>query len=204
MTVLQQIIFDSLVIAFFVSGIAAAIIGVGLVTASTRMFGLFTVMNRYVSTRHAMKPLSVQHDIGPAVQKHRIWFGIVFIIGAAYSIYGLAVNFNADTITAAISGSGVDRSQPLIPVVVETMRWTMLVLSALALVVGVILLLAPTALNAIEAHANRWYSVRKVTVGAETPYLTVDKWVETYPKAAGLAITLGALIVVASSAALLF
>jgi hypothetical protein len=205
MAAFQQIIFDSLVISFFALGIVAVAVGIGLLVCSTAMFRLFATVNRSVSTRKATKPMSVQRDIKPVVQRYRLWFGITLIIGAAYSIYGLGANFNAELVAAALAATpAANMSYSPVTLFVDVARWTMLVSSVLALAVGFILCFAPHTLGAIEAHTNRWISTRKAAIGVEKEYLTVDKWVETFPRTAGGAITLGALIVVISSGVMLF
>ena len=204
--IIERIIFDSLVIVFFVLGVLAGVIGVGLIVCREKMFRLFAAMNRSVSTRKSLKPMSVQRDIEPFIRSHRIWFGIAFIAGAGYSIYSLLAIFSTVTmVNVVVPGPGSDSSFfSLAFVVIEALRWFMLVASVFALAAGIILSFAPSTLRMMEEYANRWYSMRKFTVGVEAEYFTVDKWVEEFPKTAGVAITLGALIVVISSGVILF
>ncbi|HEX7027512.1 MAG TPA: hypothetical protein VF268_09740 [Gammaproteobacteria bacterium] len=205
MITFQHILFDSLVVLFFVMGIVAAAVGVGLVVRSEKMFRLFSVMNRYVSTRKSLKPVSVPHDIGPVVQRYRWWFTLLILAGAVYSLYGLIANFDTMTIAAVVMPAAeTDVPYAFAISVVEGLRWFMVVMSVIALAVGVMLGFFPGALGRIEASANRWYSVRKAVSGADNMYLTLDQWVEAFPRAAGLAITLGALIVIVSSGVTLF
>lgn len=205
MAAFQQIIFDSLVIAFFSLGIIAVAVGIGLLVCSSAMFRLFAAVNRSVSTRKATKPMSIQRDIEPVVRRHRLWFGVALILAAAYSIYGLGVNFNTEIVAAAIAGTpGANMSQSPLTLFVDVARWTMLVSSVLALAVGFILCFAPHTLDVIEARTNRWISTRKATIGVEKEYPAVDEWAEAFPRTSGAAITFGALIVVISSGVLLF
>lgn len=205
MATFQQIMFDSLVVLFFVMGIVAAAVGVGLVACSGRMFHLFQVLNRYVSTRQRFKPVSVPHDIGPAVQRHRWWFATAILAGSVYALYSLIANFDTVRIaTAIVPHPGTDTFHVFTILMVEAARWFMVVMSALALAVGILLGFFPAALERVETRANRWYSVRKATAGADEMYLTLDRWVEAFPRIAGLAITVGAVIVIVSSGVTLF
>lgn len=205
MVTFQQIMFDSLVVLFFVMGIVAAAVGMGLVACSGKIFRLFHVLNRYVSTRRRLKPVSVPHDIGPLVQRYRWWFAAAILAGSVYSLYSLIANFDTVRIAAGIAlHAGSDTFHVFVILLVEATRWFMVIMSALALAVGILLGFFPSALNKVEAHANRWYSVRKVTAGADVMYLTLDQWVEAFPRVSGLAITLGALIVIVSSGIVLF
>jgi hypothetical protein len=149
-----------------------------------------------------LKPASVAHDIGPAVQRYRWWFATAFIAGAAYSLYSLITHFNTQIVAAAVTTS---QTPNLLAIsIVETVRWFMIVLSAIACVIGILLGFFPGTLQTIEARSDRWYSMRKVTAPLEMPHPTLDKWVESHPHIAGWGITIGALIVVLSSGVLLF
>lgn len=200
-SVLQSLLFESLVIAFLVFGLVAAAAGIGLIACRDKTFKLFTVMNRHISTRQALKPASVPHDITPAVQRYRWWFVIAIVAGAAYSLYTLLARFDAAAVAAAITGSAPG---PLTLSVTESLRWFMIVFSGIASLVGTLLGFSPRTLQAIEARANRWYSMRKATAPLETPHPALDRWVESHPLLAGWSITLGALIVVISSGIILF
>src|SRR5688572_389958 len=200
-SVLQSLLFDSFVIAFLVFGVLAIVAGVGLIACHDKTLRLFALMNRHISTRQAMKSASIAHDISPAVERYRWWFVAAIIAGAAYSLYTLLARFDASIITTAITG---DAPGPLALSIVEALRWFMIVFSAVACAIGLLLGFAPRGLQAIEAHANRWYSMRKATAPLETPNAALDHWVESHPRIAGWSITLGALIVVISSGLILF
>lgn len=205
MVTLQQILFDYLVVLFFVAGLGAAAVGVGLVVCSGRMFRLFAVMNRYVSTRKRMKSMSMSHDIGHLVRRYSGWLATAIVAGAIYSLFSLLTNFDTATIAAGVvPAANTVIPHALVIAVVEGLRWFMVSMSAVALVVGGMLGFFPGALHAVEARANRWYSLRRVSVGLDTVHLTLDRWVEAFPRAAGLAITLGALILIVSSGVTLF
>lgn len=203
MTTIQQVLFDSLVVTFFVLGVAAFTAGTGLIIGSTKTLRLFAAMNRSVSTRKVFKPVCVPREIEPVLLQHRIWFGAALIAGALYSLYGLGPNFNSDTVARALTAHS-ELSYALVPVIVEGLRWALLVSGVLVLAIGIILCIAPNALRAIEAYTNHWYSLRKATVGMEKEYLPLDKWVETFPKTAGIVVALCALIIMISSGNLLF
>jgi hypothetical protein len=104
-------------------------------------------------------------------------------------------------VSAAISGG---TAGPLATSILEGLRWFMIVFGSLACLVGILLGFSPKTLQTVEAHANRWYSMRRVTAPLETPHPTLDRWVEAHPLIAGWSITLGALIVVISSGIILF
>lgn len=198
---IQTLLFDSLVLAFLVFGVLAAAAGIGLIACRDKTFKLFGVMNRHISTRQALKSASVPHDITPAVRRYRWWFASAIIAGAVYSLYILLARFEATPVAAAITGHAPG---PLALSVAEVLRWFMTVFSGFSCLIGILLAFSPETLQAIEARANRWYSMRKATAPLETPHPVLDRWVESHPLLAGWSITLGALIVVISSGVILF
>jgi hypothetical protein len=201
-SVIQSLLFDSLVIAFLIFGILAAAAGIGLIACRDKALKLFVLMNRHISTRQALKSASVPHDIGPAVQRYRWWFAAAFIAGAAYSLYSLIAHFNTLAITTVIAAP---KAPGVLAIsIIECLRWFMIVLSAGACGVGIMLGFFPNTLQAIEARSNRWYSMRKATAPLETHHFAVDRWVEAHPLLAGWGITIGSLIVVISSGIILF
>lgn len=203
-TPVQQIIFDSVVIAFFVLGIGAAAVGAGLIVCSAKVFRLFAVANRYVSTRRATKSIAVPRDIQPALLRHRKWLAAAIIAGAAYSLFSLLTNFNAAAIASAVVSGDGGAPYLVAQWLVEALGWAMVAFSLIGLAAGIMLAFFPGALSTVEQYANRWYSVRKATAGMNKNHLALDRWVEAFPRTAGLAIVLGALIVTVSSGLLFF
>jgi len=194
---LNQLLISAVVMFFLVWGLVGAAIGAGLIVSSAKMFRLFRLTNYYVSTRRALKPLAMAHDIGQTVNRHRRLIGAFFVLGAAYSLYSLLAWFDSSSIAAALN---LRYPRPLVFSVLESARWSLIVFSVLALVVGVMLGYFPRALGRFEAQANRWISVRKLTVGVDTMHPTLDKLVEAFPRTAGSIILVAALYVAANAA----
>jgi hypothetical protein len=89
-------------------------------------------------------------------------------------------------------------------VVLQTVKWVLIVGSALAVVVAVLILFFPGRLTALEAGLNRWYSTRHVLPPAgETMRFPLDAMVESRPRAAGWIIAAASLLVAAAMAVLL-
>lgn len=194
--VVNQLLIPAVIMFFLVGGLFSAAIGAGLIICSTKMFRLFSVMNHYVSTRHGLKPLAMPHDVGQSVRKHRRLIGSAFVLGAAFSIYGLVAWFDT---SASASALGLRYPRPFVAWILERVRWSLIVFNVLAFVIGVMLCFFPKALGKFEAQANRWYSVRKITYGADTMHPTLDKWVESHPRITGSIIFVGAFYVAASA-----
>ena len=195
----NQWLIQAAVMFFLVWSLVGAAIGAGLIVSKAKTFRLFGMMNRYVSTRHGFKPLAMAHDIGQSVRKHRRLIGALFVLGAAYSIYSLLAWFNNSAIVFVLD---LRYPRPFVAWILESARWSLILFSVFALVIGVMLGLFPHALGRLEIHANRWVSVRKLTLGADTMHLALDRLVEAFPRTAGWIILVAALYVAANAAIL--
>lgn len=198
-SVVSHLVIPAVVVFFLIWSLIGAAIGAGLIVASARTFRLFAMMNRYVSTRHALKPLAMPHDIGQSVRRHGRLIGALFVLGAAYSLYGLLAWFDNSAIVSVLD---LRYPRPFVAWILDSARWSLIVFSVFALVIGVMLGLFPHALGRLETHANRWVSVRKLTLGADTMHLALDRLVEAFPRTAGWIILVAALYVAANAALL--
>jgi hypothetical protein len=136
------------------------------------------------------------HDIGKAVYGHRRWFGAAFAVGGAFVIFMLLAKVN---VAAVVSALGRNATPVIVAWIVESLRWILLAGGALAFVIGVMLVFSNDALRALEARVSGWYSTRQFVKGADTMHLTLDEWVETFPRTAGWMLALGATIVLIAS-----
>jgi hypothetical protein len=184
------------ILFFLVWSVIGAGVGVGLMLSGKSMFRMFARMNRYVSTRRELKALALPHDIGQSVHRHRRWIGPVFILGAGYSIYGMGAKFDNASI---VSGLALDYPQVVVAWLLESARWVLIVLSIVAIVVGVMLSYSNGALGRIEARLNHWHSARKATLGLDTMHMQPDNLVEAHPRFAGMLIVVASVYVGASA-----
>ena len=106
-------------------------------------------------------------------------------------------------VATVVSLLGASRFSFVGPWLVESLGWMLLLGSASAIVIGVILGFYPRVLGALELRANHWYSSRQIGKGADEMVLTLDKWVEYSPRTAGWIISIAALIVAVNSAVVL-
>jgi hypothetical protein len=177
---------------FLIGGIVCVAVGVSLIVNSQRTLRFFGTMNRWVSLRSASRPLEIPRDTTQAVQKRRYWLGALFIAGGAYATYFLATRysagaaiqlFNLATLPAAFAAW-----------IADSARWILIAGNLAAIAVGVLLAFSPATLAALEAGGSRWFSERQLLKGADTQNLSLDKWVATYPRRAGVIIVIGALL----------
>lgn len=191
---LWQVLFQffiAVVLVFATIGVAA---GVGLIVASARTLRFFQVMNRWISTRGALRAMEIPRPTESFWHRHRRWIGWALIAGGVFAALGLLLAVN----TAAFSTAAAKGDMRIfVAIVAGTLKWFLIVGSAAGVVVGYLLCFSPDALSILERHANRWISPRRAMRGGDDAHLTLDKVVEAHPGPAGwiLASTaLGALI----------
>ena len=192
----DQLLIPFVLWLFIFAAIAGLALGVGLIVASARTLRFLGSMNRWISLRNTLEPMEEPHDIGGAVYGHRRWFGIAFAVSGAFSIFMLLVNVE---VAAVVSALGRNAAPLAVSWIVESLRWILLAGGALAVVIGVMLVFSIDALRALEVRTNRWYSSNHLGKGADTMHLTLDEWVETFPRTAGWTLALGAAIVLIAS-----
>ena len=154
-------------------------------------------MNRYVSTRSGLKAMSMAHDLGPFVRRHRHLIGACLSLGAAYSIYGLLAWFDSNAFATVLN---LRYPRSVVIWLLDGARWTLLLYGVVGVLTGLMLGFFPRALDGVEARANRSYSVRKLTLGGDTMHMTIDNFVAAFPRSAGAIIVIGALYVAANAA----
>ena len=191
----DQLLTPFILLFFIVASITGIALGVCLILGSSRTLKVLGNMNRWISLRSTLKPMETPHDIGKTVYGHRRWFGIAFLIGGAFAILMLLASVE---VTAVVSALG-SKASPVVPWIVESLKWILVAGGVVAVVVGVMLAFSPDALRALEARLNRWTSTRQLGRGADTMHLALDQWVETYPRTAGWMLALGAAIVLIAS-----
>jgi hypothetical protein len=194
----------SFVLVLFAGSLFSLAVGAGLIFRADATMRWFGVMNRWVSTRRVLKSLEIPRVVGTSVSDRKLrWFaGIVFLIGGAYAAYILGLRIDALRVIGLLGVHGPSASIALI--LVDALRWILIVGCAAAAVLGVLLLAFPKAWAALEVRANYWYSTRQMVSGGDDMHLTLDRWVARFPRAAGAIILVLAMIPAVASSILLF
>ncbi len=201
--ILQQLLVPFLLIFFFIGGLFSLAVGAGLIAFRGRMFKIFTAMDRWISYRKSLKPLSVPRESWPTVHRYRIWFAAIFVADAVFSLFSLIKRIDVAALTRMVS----QKSQlppAFIGWIIESLWWLMVAGSVLALVIGLMLAFFPRALAMMETGSARWYSTRHLSKGADSMHPSIEKWVATHPRTAGILIVIGSLVEVIDIGTLLF
>ena len=196
----QQLLFLFLLRFFFVISVIGFAVGVCLMLNAALMQRIGGILNRWVSMRKSTKWLNVPRDTGPVVRRYRRPIGVVFVLVAVFSLYGLITQVDTGRLAFAL---GLRAPREFVTLIVESAYRFLIVGNLLAIVTGVMLLVFPDTFHKIELQANHWYSFRRATLGADDLHSELDGWVARFPRTAGLAITIVALGVAVNCGVLL-
>lgn len=189
-TLLSQVshpVFLYLVFIFFlIASVFSFFVGIALALRSKRALKLFDVLNRWVSVRKMMRPLSTPHYVEPALLKRRTLLGVAIIVGAAGAITLIA---DADLRPSlAFFEEGLLTPQE-VGGIADNLKGFLLVSNLLCLLLGLSVIFFPKALATIENYTDRWYTLRKRTLPLDKMHMEVDNWVLHHPTSAGITLS---------------
>ena len=200
---IERLVIPVVVVSLLVGGIAGTALGLALVYHGERTLALIWRMNRWVSSRRALRvlemPLAVEPP--PAADGRRPLLGTFLAIGGVAAVVFLLTRLRFDQPTFV---PGVDLGRWLLSsIAVHTAKWVLVVGSAFACIVGLAMLFAPARYAALEASLNHWYSTRRVAPGNESMRLTLEPHVLAHPRASGWLIAVASLAIALAMATLL-
>jgi len=202
LTLLERVLVPSLILFLLIGSLASVVLGWALVFRSARALSFMRSMNRWVSTRRALKELEVPRHVEEPRKAGKLWFGLFLVAGAGFALYVLLARIEIPRV-AVVLGVNLQRWF-LASVALQTMKWLLVVGSVLALAVGILMLFFPQVLAAFEARMNRWYSTRQLLpAGGETMKFPLELLVEASPRTAGWIIAAASLVVAVAMGILL-
>jgi hypothetical protein len=167
---------------FLIASVFAFLVGIALAVRSKMALRFFAVMNRWISVRKVMRPLSTPHYIEPALLKRRTVLGSSISLGALATIALLA---QAD-LASALSLLNGSLPAPEIRGIADNLKVFLLVGNAICVALGVLVLFYPHALSTLENYTDRWISIRQSTQSLDQMHMDVDAFVLKHPTSAGV------------------
>ena len=202
LALLERVLVPALTVFLLIGSLASIAFGLALVLRTAQALSLMRGMNRWVSTRRALKELEVPRHVGEPRKAGKHWFGLFLAAGGGFVLYVMLTQIEIPRV-AMVLGVNVQRWF-LAGVALQTMKWLLVVGSVLAVAVGFLMLFFPRLLEAFEARMNRWYSTRRLLPsGSESMKFPLDLLVEAYPRAAGWIVAAGSLVVAVAMGILL-
>ena len=197
---LAQVLASTLVVFLFAGSLLGLVLGLGLLLRSSATLPFIRLMNQWVSTRQALRPLEAQVQLARAAAGAR-WFGAVLVVVGAYAAAILISSFDVHRVATLFK---VDARYSLGGLGLDVLKWFLVLGSLTAVFTGIMLLFFPSAWRSVEDRANRWYSTRNLEAAGDTVYLSLDRIVEAFPRASGAVILFMSLIAVIASGIILF
>jgi hypothetical protein len=198
-SMVTQLVLTTVVIFLFAGSLLGLALGIGLLVRARFMLPFIQLMNQWVSTRQALKPLELPLQVAPAAGGAR-WFGAVLAALGAFAAVILLGRLDGGALAAFFR---LD-SASLLAILLEALRWFLVVGSLTAVFTGFMLLFFPQAWRKVEARANYWYSTRHLEIAGDALHPPLDRIVEAFPRASGAVILALSAIAAVSSAMLLF
>jgi hypothetical protein len=198
---IERIVVPAVVLALLVGGIAGVAVGTGLVFRSQATLAFIARMNRWVSTRRALKPLEIPRSLEPAsvpgAPQPRL--GAFLFLSGALVVYVLALRLHVPHVSFASGMRAV-----LLSMAIDATRWILVCGAVAGMALGVLMIFAPARYAALTACLNRWYSTRTlIPPGADAMRFAFEPPVQAHPQAAGWVITIASLAIALAMAWLL-
>lgn len=166
------------VVALVVSLVGIAL-GLALALWSAATLRALQPLNRWVSSRRAIKPLEVPRSAG--VGGNRMLGAGLALIG----LYALLVLVPGEVSVRLADALGVDPRRSFAGFGIDFARWLLVAGSALAACAGLLMLLAPRAFAVLEARSAYWVSSRRLAAGGDTLHLPLERFAQRHPRLAG-------------------
>lgn len=189
---LSQIAQQTIFVFLLAGAVFALAAGLLLVFVPRVTFRISDVMNRWVSTRAAVRSLEQHRNISrPLYRMHRL-VGALICAGALYSLIVLGMPSGEAAIVKSLNRLGPAHFSAWLS---ESLRYILLTGNFGALLFGLVFIVRPSSLKSLEAWADRRISERRAIKPLEKMHLSTDRFVRAHPRLTGILVILGSLYV---------
>jgi hypothetical protein len=177
------------------------VVAVMLLVDAERLMRWNYALNRWFSTRQAMRPLEESLDVKRFVyRRHRV-LGVLLFAGSLYTLDVLAFSYRTDALVRVFRDLG---DPGLLGIAFEAARIFLIVGNVAALAAAVVLCFRPSLLKGLESWGDRQFSGRAPTKPLDTMRYQPDEFVRARPRIVGVFILIGSLYVLLSLGLALF
>ncbi|HZT63200.1 MAG TPA: hypothetical protein VFA36_08685 [Burkholderiales bacterium] len=171
-----------MIVVFLVVAVSGLGVGVGLILSSQKTSQLFHGLNRWFSTRHALKAVEIPHGTDAFAHQYQRWLAGGFVLGGLIAAFGLVAAVDVVAVSKIVAEK---RAAAFVAVLIDCARWFLVVGSLAGVVVGAMLLFYPNAEVTLERFTNKWVSSRRVVRNWDDMHMNLDVLVEAHPVPAG-------------------
>jgi hypothetical protein len=164
------------------------VVGIVLLFDSARVMRWNALLNRWYSTRQAMRSLERPIDIKrPFYRWHRL-VGVVLFAASLFTLDVLVFGFHTSALVRALRGTGDPAALALI---LDIIRVCLIAGNVAALLAATALVFRPSLLKGLEGWGDRSYSGRASTKVLDVMRYQPDDFVRSRPRLIGGLLTLG-------------
>jgi hypothetical protein len=186
--IVLEIFLQTAFVVLLIGSAAGLLLGLMLLFDAERLFRLSERMNRWVSTRVALRPLEKARSVSPHIYRRHRLVGIGVCAAALYSLFALLFNFQLGPIVYVFRDLGGPETLAWL---VESLRIFLVAGNSAVLLAGILLVLRPAAVRKIEAWADRQYSDRRLTKPLEEMNFGPDRFIRGHPVLVGALLIVG-------------
>jgi len=189
MGTVKEILLQFFVALLCVGSLAGLLMGIAMLLRPEQLKRVNDHFSRWVSAEKVTEPLDRPRWTERFFYRHHRLVGSVVFLGAAFILYTFLFNYNVRRIAGALASRYWGLLDVLIGVVV--------VFSALAGMIGLLVLMRPSVLRDIEKISNRWVSTDGMTNYFDKMFHSVDEQILRRRKIAGGFLIIGSLYILA-------
>jgi hypothetical protein len=168
------------------------VVGIMLLVNSGRVMHWNFLLNRWYSTRRAMRSIEGPIDIKrPLYRWHRVLGAMVFA-ASLYTLDILVFGFQTSALVRAMRGAG---NPAFLALVVDGVKIFLIAGNVAALLASAALIFRPSLLKGLEVWGDRQYSGRVSTRPLDIMRYQPDDFVRTRPRLVGGLLVLGSVYV---------
>lgn len=172
--------------------VLGVVVGVLLLWDSERVMRWNYVLNKWYSTRQAMRALDRPIDLKrPFYRWHRVLGALVFA-ASLYTLDVLVFGFHTSALVRALRGTA---DPALLALILDTVRLFLIAGNIAALVAAAVLVFRPSLLKGVEVWGDRQYSGRVATKPLDIMRYQPDDFTRSRPKLVGGMLVVGSLYV---------
>ena len=168
------------------------IIGALLLIDSERVMRWNYMLNRWYSTRQAMRALERPIDLKrPFYRWHRV-LGVLVFAASLFTLDVLVFGFQTSALVRALRGMA---DPAVLSLALDSVRWFLIAGNVAALVAAAVLVFRPSLLKGLEVWGDRHYSGRTSTKALDIMRYQPDDFVRARPRLVGGLLVLGSIYV---------
>jgi hypothetical protein len=175
-------------VVILAGSVLGLVVGVMLLVDSERVMRWNYTLNRWYSTRQALRRLEEPIDVKRVIYRWHRLAGLLLFAGALFTLDVLAFNYQTGALVRVFRGVG---NPHLLGILFETLRIVLIVGNVAALVAAAILCFRPSLLKGVEALGDRVYTARESTRALEIMHYGPDDFVRARPRLVGTVFTVG-------------